>query len=370
MTTLLTQRDHLLPATEARPTCLSRKQRRLRSARQALATGVLAFCALQALLALSAETWFPALRDPPFWTRVHHLQERIASTKQAPATIIMLGSSSAVFAFKGPVLERDLAGQLDQPVVAYNFGYWGRGLFSQYLHLHRLVRAGVRPEIVLVEVWPLFLHGGVRPNEHQTNNLQYAELALAERWAPQAQRRADWWFSAANPLVAHRRAILSRLHRRLLPLAEQVEWWDDAWSGWMPLVQPPASAARPRQEIGFFATMKRDIKDLRATGESLQVLEELLRLGREHDITMVLILMPEGPALRRLYAPGVWEKTLAMLEPLQERYGMPRIVARHWLEEQDFADSVHAHPHGAEKFSARLAGELAPILRGALARAE
>jgi hypothetical protein len=54
----------------------SKRRRRFRQARSAVVAGLLAFAVLQVALAIAGESLLPELRDPPFATKLRHLQQR------------------------------------------------------------------------------------------------------------------------------------------------------------------------------------------------------------------------------------------------------------------------------------------------------
>ena len=59
-------------------------------------------------------------------------------------------------------VERELEDVLGRPVVVFNFGLWGAGPGTSLLTLHRLLAEGTRPDLVLIEVLPIFSLGNRR----------------------------------------------------------------------------------------------------------------------------------------------------------------------------------------------------------------
>ncbi len=93
-------------------------------------------------------------------------------------------------------------------------------------------------------------------------------------------------------------------------------------------------------------------------GGSGRVLEYRLVRAREHGITVKVLLMPESPAFRTMYAADVDQRLVGYLTDVCGRQGVQWIDARPWLDEAAFYDALHLLRPGAEAFSDRLTREV------------
>lgn len=338
-------------------------------ARAALLWGTAAFVLGQLALALAIEWRLPQLRDPHYAHKEQRLLRRLSEAPAPPRTVLMLGSSRTVSALRGQEVERALAGPGGAPVV-FNFGIPGAGPLTELLTLRRLLARGVKPDLLLVEVLPPVLAGHV-PLAEVTRmdpaRLWPSDLPLVERYLPDSGVRAGWWQSLPLPCYSHRFAILSETAPGLLPLHQRLDWFrviDD--SGWGPPPNPDHSAERrqlgtenARREYAYY------LSNFRLGGPNPPALRELLGLCRHEGIPAVLVMMPEGSDFRSWYAPQVLAQVEGFLTELRRDYGVDVVNAREWLPDDEFGDSHHQFPEGAERFSARLAREvIGPRLEG------
>jgi hypothetical protein len=345
-----------------------RRRRLARSARSALFWGVAVFLVSQLGLALAIEWRLPELREPYYAYKAERLQERIEAAPAAP-TVVMLGSSRVVYGLRGQSLERELAGRDGDSPIVFNFGMPGAGPLTQLLALKRLLAEGVRPDVLLIEVLPPVLAGHVplaEVNRMAPERLWLEDIPVAERYiAPGGGLRAEWWRAWPLPAYHHRFAIVSRVAPALLPFPLRLDWFrhiDD--SGWIP---PPWKERTPERYRHALERTRGEylyyLEDFRLGGPNCQALRELLDLCRQERIATVLVLMPEGDDFRGWYSPGAWAQVEGFLQQLPREYGVPLVNAREWSADDDFADSHHLMPAGAERFTARLGREvIVPML--------
>ena len=74
----------------------------------------------------------------------------------------MLGSSRTLNALCGTTIDAELQRDLGQQVIVFNLGSTGVAPPAELLTFGRLVRDGVRPDLLLIEVFPAFLGTGPR----------------------------------------------------------------------------------------------------------------------------------------------------------------------------------------------------------------
>jgi hypothetical protein len=343
------------------------RARRFRRQRSALLWGVVTFVVLQLGLTLSRESWLPELRDPAFGAKMKRLAQRWRGAGPDAVTTVMLGSSRTVYGFRGKLLEEAVAKAHERPAVVFNLGIYGAGPVSELLYLKSLLAKGLRPELLLVEVAPMFLDDVTERDEVgrlPADRLTHDELPVVERYRGSSSQGllADWWRAAVVPVYAHRVVILSELLPVLLPVPLRVECCRDMDdSGWLSLRlgrQYLTPEHRRRTLEGIREQWAPVMCRLATDGQGMRALRELLTLADREGIATAMVLMPEGPVLRSCYPAATWKLVYASLEALGRQFSSPIINARDWVGEEDFKDSHHLLPSGATAFTERLGREV------------
>lgn len=98
--------------------------------------------------------------------------------------------------------------------------------------------------------------------------------------------------------------------------------------------------------------------------QPLEALAALLHRCRSERIPVGIILMPEGPRFRSLYAPEVKTGFDQWIHEFCRDQGLPLVDARNWVVEEELWDSHHALPSGARSFTRRLNQDALPSLLG------
>lgn len=343
--------------------------------RAALLWGAACFAAAQlAVLALML-TLRPEWLDPGYGRKVGRLAPRLGGPGPRPVFVAVLGSSRVAWGVQGGPVERELRRRLGRPAVVFNLGLMGAGPPTELLVLRRLLADGGRPDLVLVEVFPLRLAGQVAQDELTevalpTPRLRWGELATVEHYGGGLRRqlRRKWWRARAVPSYYNRTEILSALFPKLLPYNRQhVDFTRQDETGWVPCPHPQGSAAFRELALGMARDSTRDwARGFRLGGPCASALPEVLAVCREEGLRAALLQMPEGPMFRSWYPPGVWEQVESFVGHLGREFGVPVVRAREWVGEDGFSDSHHLLPGAADAFSERLAREaVAPLLAGA-----
>src|SRR5262245_22645481 len=91
-------------------------------------------------------------RDPLYGHRLHSLQARLAEAPNAPLFLI-LGSSRVKYSVCPSAMTIPVAPGAPAPIV-YNFAMNGMGTIRELMYFHRLMADGIRPNWLLIEVWP------------------------------------------------------------------------------------------------------------------------------------------------------------------------------------------------------------------------
>lgn len=349
---------------------MRRKHIQARKARRALAWGVVLFALLQLGLAAGIEWYWPHFRDPDYAYKLARLQKRLADKHDGrpPLLVLMLGSSRTAYGFRSSMIEDRLESQLDRRVVVFNLGFFGAGPVCHHLMLQRLLDDGVRPDLLLVEVFPSFL------NEAWGPKMEKIRLGSDRLWLRDVKRmeevgldgaalRREWWQSWPVPAYTHRFAILNDLAPKFL--------WGMLRSDWGRTPDPTGWVAimfdRSLQAIAVENARKsfsRYYHKYRLGGVSCTALRALVARCRQEEIPLALVLMPEGSAFRSLYSPRVQHQLWPWLEQLQRESGVALVNAQCWVPDELFSDSHHLLPEGADVFTRRLEREvLSPTLR-------
>ena len=106
-----------------------------RQVRRTLLWALAGFIGLQAALAVGIEGCLPELRDPLYAFKARRLCERTVEDPAKPFSVVLLGSSRAIFGFKAGLLEKPLTETMGRPVVVFNFGVTGAGPVTSLMML-------------------------------------------------------------------------------------------------------------------------------------------------------------------------------------------------------------------------------------------
>src|SRR3954468_2991079 len=173
------------PAEEERPMtgpAVPLRRERAR-ARLALASALACFVAAQLAFVLAAEWWQPKLRDPEYGRKLERLRSRLAENPRSRPLIRTLGSSRVSMGIRPDCLP-PCAGPEGQTPLVFNFGICRFASLGELLCLRRLLSNGIRPDVVIVEIWPPLLV--LDANQVQVldpNRLSRQDLALLQRYA-------------------------------------------------------------------------------------------------------------------------------------------------------------------------------------------
>jgi hypothetical protein len=330
---------------------------------------LLFFTGVELVAAASLECWLPYARDPEFAIKLQRLTMRLHETPDRPL-VLMLGSSRTLLAFQAG--EVRITGH-GPPPLAFNYGLAGAGPLVELVCLRRLVAAGVRPDLLLVEILPPALN-------------QAGPLSLEEVWIQSGRLTWPELVSLRPFHSTPQRLVRKWCRSRLVPwpsLQKQVQIFLDP-DGPEPSATPPVSASARIDDHGWHAHFVKGITaqqrryfweiaqsqyrdtmgDFHLAEQPVQALTTLLALCRQEGIPVALVLMPEGTDFRALYPPPVRAGLDAFLTDLCRQWGLALIDARDWVSDPDLWDSHHALPSGAAVFTQRLAHDaLEPLLR-------
>jgi hypothetical protein len=110
------------------------------------------FALTQVALNVYVDGWQPEFYDPEFGVRKNILQARIAESPDRPL-LLMIGSSRAEMCFL-PEQLLPLYTETGAQALPFNFCHLGAGPTMNLLEVRRLLRAGIHPRWLLVEIMP------------------------------------------------------------------------------------------------------------------------------------------------------------------------------------------------------------------------
>ena len=345
-----------------RPSAFGVRRRGSRQACAAVLSALAMLIGLQIGTAVVLNLWFPGIIDPKFGSRLASVQEGRAADPADTRTVVMVGSLRTYYGLHSGLLSAALTEELHNPVSVVNAGYFGGGPLTELLFWQRLCREGFRPDLLLIEVMPAYLNDWAPTAEMQedrlpTNHIGWFDLPLLERYrgATRPTLRRDMALMDATIWYDRRANFLHTVAPGLLPSPQTEAIKDEA-------VGPGYFPDDPKPELRQWALnyTRREYQDLAHfsfTGRdrSTNILRELLASCRRAGVPTCLVLMPEGPQFRSWYAPGAWAKFQESMEQFCREEGTKLVVAREWIDKEDFLDSHHMLPRGAEEFQ-RTAG--------------
>jgi len=325
-------------------------------ARRALGWGLACYVACQ--LAFSA-----VLYDPEYQWRQEALETRLAADPHRPLLLVM-GSSRTLMAFSAELLPpmRTTSGQ---PALPFNFSHAAAGPVMNLMDLRRLLREGIHPDWLVLEMMPPFLAG--EGFDALTADLGARDLPLLQHYV------SPWMlygkYALARLLTDHRHQLeFIRRHGPAWILGEK----KGPESGHGPLGGFAVSASiDPDQRARRTDLMRRQyaptLQEYELSPAGDRATHALLELCRREHIRLVLLLMPEASAFRSWYPPRARTTLSQYLDHISREFDVPVVDARTWVADEDFMDGHHVLRGGQAAFTSRLGREvLQPLVEGRL----
>jgi hypothetical protein len=328
--------------------------KRSRRARRALAWG--AACYLAAQLAFAG-----VLYDPEYTWRLEVLKTRRAEDPQRPL-LLMLGSSRTMMAF-WPEILAPLRTETGQEALPFNLSHPASGPVMNLMQIHRLLREGIRPKWLILEIMPAYL--AEDPCESLTCTLGPSDLPVLQDYV--------------NPWALYGKYVLERLLTEHRHQQDFVRGHAPAWVLGEKL--PPNVGVGTRGGFIVDTAMGLDERERRtalmkqqyyATVQDLVIgptgdraTRVLLDLCRQQQIQTVLLLAPEAECFRGWYSARTQATLSIYLDKLSREYGAPVVDGRTWVADQDFTDGHHVLRAGSTTFTLRLGRDvLQPLVEG------
>jgi hypothetical protein len=325
---------------------------------------LVSFLGIQAGASIVTELGYPDLYDPQYGKRAEVLRARMAERPRG-SWLLVVGSSRTMMAFcpeRIAALEHADSGR----PLCFNFAHIGAGPFLEYLQVRRLVKQGIRPDWMVIEILPAYLSGSTNVT-FLRSFVRAGDLSVSRRYFHPAKAYGYYLWDR----LGGRPLLLRRLADKYLvgppPKPGKGEYDVEPFGGY-PFTR---TAISPEDATKALAAARSEYQDALQhyfiCPKSDWALRELLGLCRRNRIAPILLVSPEGPELRSWYCPGAREQLRTYLSGIERDFNVPVIDAQDWLEEAEFYDSHHALRRGAEKFTARFAREvLTPLTLGTL----
>jgi hypothetical protein len=320
------------------------------------------FVALCVGFVLVAELRFPEWYDREYTVRRQLLHERIAEAPASPV-LAVIGSSRAGTDISPGCLPPMFAAD-GRRVLVFNYSHYGAGPRMNLVQLHRLLRDGVRPSWLVVEVFP----GHLRRESTQASQAAVADFPALLPYV----NRANFLVEAARfRLDAPYRYRTAFLRSAAPSFATQVAEGDDVHLGDLGddrnLTRLGAiTAERKAHQYQVIHGMYAEPMRTFAIDPTLAAaVRDFLHECRDHGISLVVLIGPEDSRFRSWYGPGAEQTIREFYTQLGEEFSVPVVDARGWCPDEDFLDPHHLTPEGARRFTLRFGREvLTPLVRG------
>jgi hypothetical protein len=338
---------------------------RRRAARRTILWGVVAVLVAHLSLATALETVLPQVRDPEYGYRLVRAREQQRLHPTRPLVLVM-GSSRTANA-----VDPSAAGFPDEPgaPLLFNFGLSGEGPLHLRTHLARIRADGVKPDVLLVELFPALLVVDEPPDA--TFSLSVVKLTVGDL------RRLDF----DRPVTFHRRWAVQRLnawHVQRLAIMSHVapDWlaWrqrlNHYWTrtdrfGFEPYEWHKIDEMREARLADTQSLFAWPVQVLRVGASSDRAIRGLVADCRATGTPIAFFLTPESPTFRSWYTAESRAALATYLRALSAELNCPVFEAPEDYAEEDFGDGHHLLPRAAARFTRHLSERhLKPWLDG------
>ena len=298
---------------------------------------------------------------------------RAATEPRAPA-VICLGSSRFIHGLPEAALQEALASAIDSPGTAsvLNAAVPAGDPVSSEFVLRELLRTGIRPRLVVVELTPEAVNQcNTWLSIHVQRQLGWADVPAYARDLWVARQFVRLLRARLVPLYVHRQELrryaingLGRLTggggraddgAPLLPRPGPVE---DLMTTLQRSGLPPAEYTP--HGAGLVAGW---IRHYAVGGTVAAALDRLLQQCRANAIAVLLVSPPVTAAHRNAYPAAVEAAFQTHVRRLVATYDCQFVDCRDRLPDESFIDNHHLRPEGGRQFSAMLGPEIATALR-------
>jgi len=330
------------------------RQQRNRCRRSDVLWAIAFFLLLQFGLAGAIELGIVKLDDATtFATKARLLEEKLNQSQDQPFITLAFGSSRMMNGLDAGSLMEPLRNASGQTSIAYNFGISGCGNIYSFLALEKLINNGIRPDLVLIEMYPTFLTEGSERAWFKANEMRSKNFADTERYgiADVSRPLYQQWLL---PWHTYRFNILNRFAPKLVPMSLRENWARRADEfGWI-AVDKSLGRAKLEEQVQSFAT---GTQRFELGGHSCQALRDSIALCQANGIECGIVWMPEPAEIRNVYSDEMTDQVDAFVENLKSEFNMQFVNARDWIANEGFYDGCHLNRNGAMEFTSKLSSE-------------
>ena len=342
------------PAIGAAPSLATGRRRRTRPWRRIAAWGLLWIVAVQGFVVLYLECFHSEFLDPKYGCRAVALREQRRQRADRPL-LLALGSSRTEQGFRPSLLE-------SPGPMFYNLGRGGSSPLLYLLTLRRLLADGVRPDGLLVEIFPPALVEGEESAVVYKPTLR--DWPLLRRYPIHARTWTFWLQDRLLLWYKYRSGFLASLAPGLLPA--QARWGENLWDyrggEWRAVGDWISPLERRRLTDDARRRYAHSLRHFQLDADADRALRELLDTCLAQDIAVVLFLMPESDEFRAWYSPEAHRSLSSYVSDLQTEYKLPAIDARDWFDKSEFSDGHHLLKRSAVAFTQRFAREVVSLM--------
>jgi hypothetical protein len=299
----------------------------------------------------------PRMYDPEFGGRLDLLRQRMGETPNRPL-LLFVGSSRI-----GNALHPEEMPPVHTPsgerVLAFNFGHLAGGPIFSLLQVQRLLREGIRPQWLVIEMAPLIMTG--ESTGTLTTDSGAGDLPTLFRYLEPRQVMFVYLRSRLNPWYKHRQTLLETFAPALAcPREEQdimrlnAQGGDNYWIS--PRGLYPEDIRRRTDRA--LADVRGRLQDYHIAPEGDRALRELLALCRRERIAAVCVMTPESSEFRDVYSAETQRRVAEYVADIERTCGVPVVDARSWVPDECFTDGHHVVHSGGLIFTYHLALEV------------
>ncbi len=294
--------------------------------------------------------WHP---DTEYRLRKELIQARVAEQPEKPL-LVMVGSSRVTTGFD-PQQFSDFRTADGRPILSFNFGHLESGPVSNLVQVKRLLRTGIKPRWLIVEVAPMWCANEWNSYVH---NLSWEDVGTVAHY--HSYRKFTGSFLRNHFLVPWFRHRGDLQERYLHETPKRPVQWNLSAYGWgqecVDVVPPDLRRQWTENAHRLLSTLLTD--QFQIAPITAGAYRELLALCRKEGIEVALLIMPEGNTYRSWYSPVAEERLQTFLKELSVEYRVPIFDTRPWFDDSFFADSHHLTLQGGRQFSRRLEREI------------
>lgn len=332
----------------------NRSQRSVHRNRRSRADVVWAIASLLVLqlgFATAINTGLVQLDDgTTFASKSDQFQNQLTLVENDSLVVAAFGSSRIMNGFDAAGMENRLSEGRNGRTVVYNFGVPGGGNIYTFLSIEKLIAEGVRPDLILVEVYPILLRQGSEQDWFAGNEMRSKSFENAERYGIQTVSR-PWYEEWLFPWHTYRFFVLNRVAPKLLPMDLRENWAQTSDEhGWVSVDKQPNLKTVDKQVEQF----RQCIDEFELSPDTCRALRDTVAMCEQYNIQCKLLWMPEPEGIRNVYRPEVESQITEFFDKLQAEFGVQRIIARDWVNDDGFYDMCHLNREGATRFTNQL----------------